>query len=73
MGLYGYVITGSQRGVIGYMQRMVKGSVSVLYVGDDTEGFIIDVVNRGADFFLNCGGESVLILSGLSLTINRAL
>ncbi|MDE4908429.1 response regulator [Methanogenium marinum] len=46
--------------------------IPFIIVGDDTEGVIIEAINRGADFFLNRGENRFQFYVELSLTIKRA-
>lgn len=46
--------------------------VPFIIVGDDTEGVIIEAINRGADFFLNRGENRFQFYVELNLTIKRA-
>ena len=46
--------------------------IPFIIVGDDTEGVVIEAVNRGADFFLHRGKNRFQFYVELSLTIKRA-
>lgn len=46
--------------------------IPFIIVGDDTEGVVIEAINRGADFFLNRGENRFKFYVELSLTIKRA-
>jgi len=46
--------------------------IPFIIVGDDTEGVVIEAINRGADFFLNRGENRFQFYVELSLTIKRA-
>lgn len=46
--------------------------IPFIIVGDDTEGVVIEAINRGADFFLNRGDNRFQFYVELSLTIKRA-
>lgn len=46
--------------------------IPFIIVGDDSEGVIVEAINRGADFFLNRGENRFQFYVELSLTIKRA-
>ena len=46
--------------------------IPFIIVGDDTEGVVIEAINRGADFFLNRGENRFQFYVELSLTIKKA-
>ena len=52
--------------------RMQGERIPFIIVGDDTEGVVIEAINRGADFFLNRGENRFQFYVELSLTIKRA-